>query len=237
LHVKRDKRLPDPAFVEKPVTLDALLQNGKIFTNGIILRNGNVNYEEVSLETVETGKIELHDINATISKNRGLGNEHYYSLSGDTRLYGQVPVSLNYHTTGPTTFNLSVDVEAFDLSMLNQMILPLQAMEIKSGRLGNYHLNVTADSQFADGEATMSYDDLHLEIFKRSDPEKKNLGSELLTLLADGIILKHDKENASATVHQARKPEKSIFNYWVKCAIHGAMNVVRHGKKKKVKPV
>lgn len=237
LRVKRDKRLPEPPFAQKPATLDALLQKGKIFTQAIIARKGNIHYEEVALKTGETGKIELHDINATISKAREQNNSLYYTLSADTKLYGQVPVSVNYQTTGPATFNLAIDVEAFDLTMLNQMILPLQAMEIKSGRLANYQMMVTANAQFAGGEAAMTYDDLHLEIFKRSDPEKKNLGSELLTLLADGIILKHNKDNAFATVHQARKPEKSIFNYWVKCAIHGAMNVVRHGKKKKVKPV
>ena len=106
----------------------------------------------------------------------------------------------------------------------------MQSLNIKSGHLKRYELVVTADGENATGDATITYKDLHLEIFKRTEPEKKTLGTGLLTLLADGIVLKHSKVNAVAPVDQPRLKHKSIFNYWVKTAVHGAMSAIRKGK-------
>jgi hypothetical protein len=51
-------------------------------------------------------------------------------------------------------------------------------------------------------------------------------------------VLKHNKQHATATIDQTRIPTKSVFNYWIRIATHGAMNVVRHGRTaKKVKAV
>lgn len=232
LHIKRDKRLPEPLPFEKPLTIDGLLYKSKVFTNDIRIRNGQLTYEEISAKTGRTGKIELYEIKATINKNEDPEGK-FFSLHATANLYDKAPLTVRYRTLGQQSFNLLVLVDTFDLTHLNQMVLPLEALEVKSGHLKNYELYVDANHEFASGEARMTYDDLHLEIFKHNEPEKKSLGSELLTLLADGIILKHDKENAIALVNQPRVPEKSVFNYWVKSVIHGSLNVIRHGKKKR----
>ena len=237
LHIKRDKRFPDPLPVEKPFTFDELIHKGKIYTKAIEVKNGHLTYEEVSLKTGNTGQIDLNGITAELTQAKGRNDANYYTLKANAKLYDQATFQLEYQTIDSSSFNLSVNVDPFDLTILNRMILPLQAMEIKSGHLKQYTLNVVADHDHAKGLASMSYENLHLVIFKRSEPEKKNIGSELLTLLADGIVLRHNKDSAVAQVQQPRKPEKSIFNYWIKSVIHGSMSVIRHGKKKKIKPV
>ncbi|HEX5170658.1 MAG TPA: hypothetical protein VFW11_15905 [Cyclobacteriaceae bacterium] len=230
VHIKRDKRLPDPPMLEKPVTLDELLYKGKIDTDGIVIKNGDITYEEVSARTANTGRIEIDGIQATVG--RRVNEAKTLSLQASARLYGKAPVAVQYNTIDSSSFNLVVNIEPFDMKILNSMILPLESLEIKSGHLDKYQLSIDANRLFAEGRALMTYEKLHLNIFKRDEPEKKNVGSELSTLVADGLVIRHNRDNATATVKQLRIPQKSIFNYWVKSAIRGSLNVVRHSKKK-----
>jgi hypothetical protein len=238
LHISKDKRLPDPPPKEKPFLLHEMILP-LLHAKKLKVREGFIHYREISDITGKEGEISLHKINIEASS----VDAHKYLADGlivhaTTRLYDQGEVHLNYKFLSPEKFALTVDILPFDLTVLNKLIVPLKAMEIKSGDLEGLHLDVTADRERAVGSATMSYQNLHLVLFSKTDPEKKNLGSALLTLLADGIVLRHNKQHATATIDQTRIPTKSVFNYWIRIATHGAMNVVRHGKPaKRVKAV
>ena len=80
------------------------------------------------------------------------------------------------------------------------------------------------------GEAIISYEDLHVRIFKTGSPDHRTLGSELLTLLVDNIIIKHAKSEASAEFTRDRITYKGPINYWIKIALQGAITAVRKGK-------
>jgi hypothetical protein len=131
-------------------------------------------------------------------------------------------------------YYLKVSLQDFPLEALNEMVEPLESTKIKSGYLSEFTFQVIADSIRAVGEALISYDDLHVEFFKRGTPEKKSFGSELLTILVDDIILKHSKTKAQAGFERERIIYKGPINYWVKAAIKGAVTAVRKGKS--VKP-
>jgi hypothetical protein len=238
LHISKDKRLPDAVPKEKPFLLQEMLVP-MIHAKKLKVRDGFIRYRETSDITGKEGEISLHKITIEASS----VDAHKYlsdglTVNATTRLYDQGEVHLNYRFLSPEQFALTIDMLPFDLTMLNTLIVPLKAMEIKSGDLEALHVNVTAGRERAVGSATMSYQNLHLELFSRTDPEKKNLGSTLLTLLADDLVLKHNKQHATATIDQTRIPTKSVFNYWIRIAAQGALNVVRHGKPaKKIKAV
>lgn len=233
LHIKKDKQLPSGPLKEKPFLLHEMLSPA-VHVKQLNVREGFIQYREISDKTHREGVVELHKINLAA---HSLSPDKYLSdgmvLNASTRLYDKGEINLKYTYLSPTQFGLKVDLKPFDLTVLNQIIVPAQALEIKSGYLEGLQFDVIADRDKAVGNATMSYKNLHLEIFSKNDPEKKNLGSNLLTLLADGIVLKHNKENATASIEQERIATKSVFSYWVKIATHGAMNVVRHGKSRK----
>jgi hypothetical protein len=109
----------------------------------------------------------------------------------------------------------------------------LEAIKLKSGMITEFSMSIEGTNELATGRTLISYNDLHIEIFKKGMPEEKNFGSELLTLLADGIILRHSKYDALGEVNQLRIQEKGPINYWVKSLIHGALSAVRKGKSQK----
>jgi hypothetical protein len=231
LDILRDKRLTDPPMKDKPSTLDGMLKlPDNLSLASLTVRNGRIDFRQISDKTGEEGYVMLDNLFAN-AKFDSLSS--FISLDAKTNLYKSGELALAYQTVDHSRFKLKVSIKNVDLTKLNQIVMPLQAVRIKSGVLKEYTMNVDADDDNAIGKALITYDNLHLELFKHNEPERKNLGSEMLTLVADGIILKHKKENAMAEITHPRVKYKSVFQYWVTSAIDGAVSAVRRGKKSK----
>ncbi|MCA6075433.1 hypothetical protein [Fulvivirga sedimenti] len=230
VRLRRDKTLPDPEAVNKPYLLRELLPLSEKFQLlGIKATDGVLTYREVGEKTGQEGYIVLNDIDFKMNL-RKPKTESENVLTGTAKLYDSGLMAFNYSRIDSNHFDLEVRLTDMVLDSLNHMIDPLEAVRLKSGYLKEYDLSVTANDSIATGQALMTYEDLHIEIFKKHSPDVKNFGSSLLTALADGIILKHSKTDAIGTFEQERITFKGPINYWVKCAIHGAMAAVRKGK-------
>lgn len=236
LSVRRDKRLPDPPPAEKVFFLHEMLPR-MLHVNQLFIADGTVRYTETSEKTGKPGEIVLQKLQATATGLNGRDLSHGVDLNAQALLYGQAPFSVHYQVLNANQFQFTLDVKPFDLTILNRVVVPLQSIEIRSGYLQSFSVDVTAGRELAEGFATMSYRDLHLEIQKAGDPAKKNLGKNLsstfLTFVADGLILRNNKTRAKATLRQPRIAGKSVFNYWIKITTHGALNVLRRGKQDK----
>ena len=231
LGIEKDKRLPPAPSKEKPFLLASLIPHAFGFRHGQ-LEDMNLEYTEISAKTGRTGSVRLHDIRSSLTFEKdSLADFRRLSVSATSRVYNSGSIVVNYKGVNNNEFMLNVTVREIDLIQLNEIIQPLLLIEIKDGRLREMEMHALANSEIAEASANMTYEDLHIQIHKRDDPDQKSLGSELLTLLADGIILKHSRENAVGTIQQPRTAEKSIFNYWVKTTSTSAMNIIRHGKK------
>ncbi|MEJ1242027.1 hypothetical protein WBG78_28025 [Chryseolinea sp. T2] len=229
--LRRNKLLPDPPPNRKPVTLDGLIplpENVRVST--VTIRDGRIRYRQISDKTGEEGYIIMDKLAASA---RFDSLSSFIMLHASTKLYQSGAVQLNYKTLAKDKFQLDIQVRDMDLTKFNEIVMPLQSLRIKSGYLKEYKLSIHADDEAATGNATISYDGLHLELFKHDEPERKSLGTEVLSLLADGIILKHSKENAQSAVNHPRVKHKSVFHYWVTSAIQGATGAIRRGKKQR----
>jgi len=230
LSIRRDKTLPDPPEKIKPHLLSQLIPVSESFQlPGISVSNGTLTYREVGEKTGQEGRIRLDSIKFDLALNNSI-DEPERVLSGSASLYNEGKLYFNYSRLDSHRFDLEIRLLDFPLDSINQMIDPLEAVKIKSGIIKEYDLSVQADSVLATGQALITYDDLHIEIFKRHEPDVRNFGNDLLTLLADGIILKHSKTDAIANFNQERIIHKGPINYWVKCAINGAMRAIRKGR-------
>lgn len=232
--IKRDKRMPDPPMIEKPVTLEGLLKlPPSIIINRVDLKNGRIQYTETSEKTGEDGVVVFENITANLKVGK-THSEPALVMQATARLYNEGSLHVTYETLDSSSFKLNVRLKDLNLTALNRIVVPLQRIHIKSGYLKKFDLQLTADAEQANGASVISYNNLHLEIRKPGDSEKKRWGNEVLTFLADGI-LKNGKENATTVINQPRIKHKAIFNYWVKSAMQGAVGGVLRGKHKKIK--
>ncbi len=233
IEIRRDKTLTDPEPVRKPFLLTEMIPlPDNVALELITTSNGNLTYFETGEKTGKTGHITLNDIEVSIWP-EGNQDQSDQVMEGIMKVYDSGQAAIVYREMDSLSFSLNLRLTDMDLLLFNQMVDSLESVQIKSGFMREFDLSVTADSVSANGEAIVTYDDLHIEIFKRNEPEVRNLGSELLTLLADGIILRHSREDAIAAVEQERISYKGPVNYWVKSFIHGAMAAIRKGKEPK----
>jgi hypothetical protein len=226
--------MPDPPLIEKPVTLERLLRLPPSVTiNRVDLKNGRIQYTETSEKTGDDGVVVLENIAANIKVGK-TRNEPPLVMQATARLYNEGSLHVMYETLDSSSFKLNVRLKDFNLTALNRVVVPLQGIHIKSGYLKKFDLQLTADAEQANGASVISFNNLHLEIRKPGDSEKKRWGNEVITFLADGI-LKNSKENATAVISQPRMKHKAIFNYWAKSAMQGAVGGVLRGKHNKTK--
>ena len=235
LSIKRDKMLPDLNHLEKPYLLEDFIPvPDQVVLPKIIGHQGRVVYIEKGEMTGLEGFVSVDDIHFTLNYNQPI-NQSIPTSSGRALLYNEGSINYQYHRLDSGDFNLSVSLSDMPLELFNQMVDPLEAAKFKSGQLDKFRLEMIGDSISAKGQGIISYHDLHVEIYKSHQPDVKNLGSELLTLLVDKLLLKHSKSDAAATFTQDRIPYKSPINYWVKSGIHAASVAVLKGKTKKKK--
>ena len=235
LSIKRDKMLPDLNHLEKPYLLEDFMPvPEQVVLPKIIGHQGRVVYIEKGEMTGLEGFVSVDDIHFTLNYNQPI-NQSTPTSSGRALLYNEGSINYQYHRLDSGDFNLSVSLSDMPLELFNQMVDPLEAAKFKSGQLDEFRLEMIGDSISANGQGIISYHDLHVEIYKSHQPDVKNLGSELLTLLVDKLLLKHSKSDAVAAFTQDRIPYKSPINYWVKSGIHAASVAVMKGKTKKKK--
>ncbi len=231
--IRRDKTLPDPEPVTKPTLLSALIPQSESFSlKEIQASGGMVTYYEVGEKTGQEGHVSFADIEFQMNLREPLHLPENV-LTGSARFYNSGKLDFNYSRLDSNNFNLEARLTNMVLDSLNQMVNPLEAVKFKSGFLKEFDLSVTGNDSIATGTTLMSYEDLHIQIFKKHTPDVKNFGSALLTALADGVILKHSKTDATHIFQQERITFKGPINYWVKCAIHGAITTIRKGKNAK----
>ncbi len=195
----------------------------------LTMKNGKLTYSEVGEKTQQLGIIWLSDVDLQLHINHRL-EMPMTVMEGSALVYDEGRVNFHYERLNAASFTMNIVMGEMNLMTFNQMVDPIQAVKIRSGQLKSLEVSFQGDSIQALGTSLISYNDLHLEIFKKNSPDQTNLGSSLLTLLADGIILKHSRHAASASFTQERIPHKSPVNYWVKSTINGTVSAVRKGK-------
>ena len=233
ISIRRDKTLPDPDPETKPYLLSELISlPPQVNLPWISIKNGRLVYFEIGEDTGQEGHIALNDIMIMMNRQSSSGRPEQM-LSGSATVYQQGDLSFGYDQLDSGKFFLEVRLTDLPMGSLNQMVDPLQAARIRSGHLHDFQYTMTGDSLQAEGQSSITYDDLEVEIFKKNQPEVRNLGSELLTLLLNKVILKHSRTDATADFVQERITYKGPINYWVKSGIHGASAAVLKGKQPK----
>lgn len=228
--VIRDKQLPDPPEIEKPWSLPTLLKLPPVVPlKKIQVKNGDISIHEISDKTGQTGIVEINQVQANIDL---ADSDGYTDITVDARakLYNQGYVQLNYTTPHADTFKLTIRVNDFELKKLNQIIIPSQSMEIQSGIVNRFRVEVIATNEGAIGAAGIGYKKLHISLRRKDDLSRTGLASGLLTFIADGFVLKNSRKWVRTKFTIERIKHKSVFNYWVRLSARGAIEVVLNGK-------
>ncbi|MGB4770047.1 MAG: hypothetical protein WBP58_01220 [Chitinophagaceae bacterium] len=228
LHIYKDKRLPFQSGIIKPLPVDMLERvRQRIHLDSIRIINGDLTYEEFNDKTNSLGTINFTNLNARIRNIRNYETRPTDSLllSASTMFLGKAPLSIRFresYSDSLAGFLYAVNMGAMDLKELNAVIVPLASAKVTSGYLDTLQLKAIGREYIAHGKMKMLYRDLKVEFLNKKDQEKKTIVTRFISWVANGII-KRKNTSKTGSVYTARIRERSVFNYWIKIVLSGAL--------------
>ena len=240
--IHRDKNIPrDPDF-HPPLPHHALAKLGlPVFIDSVVLREGNVTYQELEPDHLETGEITINDISLTVSgvtnflEHKGDGSkmiaEAQGMLTGTAELHLSVEFPLQEEPTG---FSFTGTLEPFELSRLNSIMAPNMGLRIESGRTSYLAFNAVAGLKTSGGRLRMHYEDTHLTVLKKITGNQKdqNIFTRVETAAANQVIHKKNPKKGKERIGKMyfeRDMQKSFLNYMIKTLLSGVSAILAPG--------
>lgn len=228
LLIYKDKRLPFEHGIIKPLPVDMIDKIGpRIRIDSIKLFNGRVTYEEFNEKTNSIGTVFFTNVQARL---RNITNHDHsikdsLKLGATARFLDTAYVGIRFHesyTDSLSAFLLQIRIGAFGLPALNPVLKPLASARIDKGYLDTLELKVIGREYLAHGKMRMLYRDLKLEMLNKADQEKRTFATKAISWLAN-LIVRRDNFKKTGTVFTERIRERSVFNYWIKIVLSGAL--------------
>jgi hypothetical protein len=239
LDIFRDKGMPMGPQKLKPLPVMALLGvDAKLSLDTVQVNNATISYTERNAKSDEEGTITLNRMNAVLYpvRNVNLGENDSLTLRADAWLMDTAWLRLWFRESYQDSlgsFALTVRMKPADLLVLNPALIPMASIKLVSGQLDTVTMRAVGHEYFSLGEMQMYYRNLKVRFLKKGDETKRGFITNVLTYIANNILLKRNNSSRTGVVYFPRIREKSIFNFLIKTTMSGVASSVGAKNNKK----
>ena len=223
----KDKRQEDTARKQKPLPVTQILKiPGKIDIDSVRLKNMYVEYWEINPKTDTLGVIPVSNMDVLLSnfKNHNIeDNDSLYifvSANVINELFTKLEVRESYKDS-LGTFLMKLQTGPMDLKKFNEVLLPLEAIEILSGKLGSIRLEAVGNNDYSTGQMHMYYKGLKLRLMNKTDFKKQGFVNKLLSWVANAFVVRTNNMGRESPVFFVRLKDKSAINFLIKTTLSG----------------
>ena len=234
----RDKRIPFPEWQRKPlpqVTLGDM--DYMIDIDTTYLSNSYVNYQEFDAKANAPGEIFFDSLNATVlnitNDQKKIRTQPHIRVHADAIVYGQGKINANFMFDMQKPENIhtyGIQVDAFDITEFNRILVPNAAAQVKSGQNQKIILSVKANEDYSYGEMKFYYNDLKIQLLNRETETIKGIGPVLGSFFANTFFIRTNNPKnfvlRKGDIFFERDKKRAIFNYWVKSFLSGVVSSV-----------
>jgi hypothetical protein len=140
-----------------------------------------------------------------------------------TRVDFPIPSEKNeFHFTG--------QVGELNLTALNEMLIPLGAIEVRSGFNEEVKIDFIGNDDYAEGIMKFRYNNLKIDILDRETYQSKGFGNNLKTIFANSFVVSSKNPRwfklQEGNIFFERIKSRSIFNFWAKSLLSGAVSSI-----------
>jgi len=133
-------------------------------------------------------------------------------------------------------FHFLGNIEAMDLKVLNEMLIPLGAVEVRTGFNEEVNINFKGNDDYAEGLMEFRYNNLKVDILDRDTYQSKGFGNNLKTIFANSFVISTRNPRwfklQEGNIFFERIKSRSIFNLWAKALLSGAVSSIGIKKSK-----
>ena len=116
------------------------------------------------------------------------------------------------------------------------MLIPLGAIEVRSGFNKEVNINFKGNDEYAEGLMEFRYDNLKIDILDRETYQSKGFGNNLKTIFANSFVVSSSNPRwfklQEGNIFFERVKSRSIFNFWAKSLLSGAVSSIGINKSK-----
>lgn len=228
----KDKRQEDTATKIKPLPVTQILKiPGKIDIDSVRINDMYVEYWEINPKTDTLAVVPVSDMNVLLT------NIKNYDIQDDDSLYIQVSAKVikqlltnlevrESYKDSLGGFLMKLQTGPMDLTGFNEILLPLEAIEILNGNLDSLGLEAVANDNYSTGGIRMYYNGLKLRLMNKKDFRKQNFGNKLISWIANTFIVRKNNKGKLSPVFFERLHDKSAINFIIKTTLSGIKSSV-----------
>ncbi len=245
LYAYVDRSLPPKPGIKPHYTEMLLKASLPIDIKTLLLRNGEIIYEEKAPDGIKPGRIELNDLNAVLSNiTNQVSPENPYlnlRLSGLIENHGYLTVYGFFKLdTNGYPFKFYGLLGRMDLKDFNDYLVYSANLEITSGMLNRAEFVINGQDSIATGYLKANYRNLGVNVLK-SSPEFSPRPRKFLSWLADVVVRKDNpkygifyKTGTIAYIHDRRF---SDLKFWIKAIVSGIKSAVLFENKREQRKI
>jgi hypothetical protein len=233
--IYRDKRLPDAPFKHKVLITGGLNKvSRKFITDTVKIKNGKLAYGEMIEGADKPGKVFFNPFNLTAYNitNDLVTTENKSNLEMDFSGKIMGKSDLNAHLIfflerNDEYFTVAGTLDPVAAAEFNPMLEGLLPVTITSGDIKQAKFRFKATDDVSDGELTLIYENLRVDVSKQNDPDKKSGGlSAGANILINNKNLPGDNNYTTGMIHFERRKDKFIINYLWNSLKTGIISIV-----------
>lgn len=204
----------------------------------------DLTYSEVNPNTKLTGKMRFSKIAATVkhltNDRNELEKENRMHLVVNCFFEEKIPLSIEGefllgHPAG--AFQLNGQVGPVNLIDVNQVAMPMGSLRFESGKISNYHFQMSGNDQGVKGQYRLLYEDLKIAALdpgkKEGEGDKKPIMSLLFNLKLINSNPGTDGKLRSPSLWTERVTDRSILHLAWQALFNGMMQTAMPGAKSK----
>lgn len=235
LNLFKNKQKPDDVN-KRPLMPQQILKKLKvpIHIGEIVVENSSLTYTEIQpknpKDIVVANMTDLNvNINYITSVKDSLASGKPLTVTVSTLALGQTKADISItmpYNRNDDAFHYKGIIGSAHLKTFNPVILPVAHVEIARGEMQSMHFSVNATPTHAEGQLTMLYSDLHVDV-----PLKRKQVEHALSFLA-GSAIHENNPRKKGKVHIAeidcdRIPFNGFGGFMVKSVLKGVKNSVQ----------
>ena len=235
VEIYRDKRLPDAPFKHKVLITGGINKvTRKFVIDTVNIKNGKLAYGEMSEGADKPGKVFFNPFNLTAcnitNDSVTIENKPHLEMDFSGNIMGKS--YLNAHLTfflqrNDEYFTVTGTLDPIAAAEFNQMVEGLMPVSITSGYVKQAKFDFKATDDVSDGELTLIYENLKVEVSKLNDTDKKSGGlSAGANILINNDNLPEDNKYTTGRIHFDRRKDKFIVNYLWNSVKTGIISIV-----------
>ncbi|SDC99698.1 protein of unknown function [Algoriphagus faecimaris] len=241
--VLRDKRIPQKEGVIKLMPQEIFQDLPfNVRVDSILVEDGFVRYQEFVANSMSPGKIEFENLEVVLTPFAISDSTtehpiaHSFLLARSALMgSGELDLQVQMHYAPPYEMEVTVQVDRFDLTQINDMLSKGAFLEINSGEVLKGDWNFRLDKEEAFGRMDFRYEGLKVTFLDSVTLEKGRGKLGLMTFLANTLIKNNNPRKflgnvVRSDIYLKRDQSKFIFNAWWKATLTGLKGSVGLGQ-------